>query len=149
MLSICPFYRGGNLKPSKAVKHYAQGQQVKQHAPSKGQKHDETQGHLACLAPTKLPLRSPDTASDGCLLPGELFLFTFTRYTTQVAAWVWLGELVCVRLCSACSFHYCSGLESRMSSSVPPHTCPSSTHPGSMCLDHHNSASHTLCPWCF
>lgn len=102
----------------RAVKHCAQGHQ-KQYAPSKEQKHDETQGHLACLGTPLSCLSGPLTLCVRYTFPGELFVFTFTRYATQVAAWVWPGELVCVRLCSACSLHYCFGLESKMSSQCP------------------------------
>ena len=96
------------------MKHCAQGHQ-KQYAPKKGQKRDETQGPLACLGTPLSCLSGPLTHCIRHTFPGELFVFTFTE-ETQVAAWVWPGELVCVRLCSACSLHHCFELESRMPS---------------------------------
>lgn len=122
MLCDVPIFTEEKLRLRAPVKHLAQGLS-KQYAPSKGQKHIKEQGHLASRHSTKLPLRSPTHKSNTHFLESCFVHSPGTQHRLQPGS----GRgLVCVRLCSACSFH-CSGLESRIIS-VPPHTCPESVH---------------------
>lgn len=126
VLSICPFYRGGNW----GCEQWSTMPKVtRSNMPLvRGQKHDETQGHLACLGTPLSYLRSPDTLVRYTFpWRARTFCFTFTRYTTQVAAWVWPGAGM--REVVLCVFHSTTALalnpECHLSA---PHTCPSSTH---------------------